>query len=104
MKALVFPLLAALALTASARAEDGPDLRSPKSEAPRLIRIFLYVPGSSRLIDYPDVERIICCDKERIAFETQDGHVVMHHGPFTVIQPRTASNTTSDGSKFYDVK
>jgi hypothetical protein len=105
MKALTFALFAASIMVAtSARADPPTDLRSPKSENPRLLRILLYVPGSARLIDYPDVERILTCDRERIAFETQDGHVVMHHGPFTVIQPRTASATTGDGSRFYDVK
>ncbi|MGB8169095.1 MAG: hypothetical protein WCF18_16480 [Chthoniobacteraceae bacterium] len=105
MKALLFPLLAALiTLAAPLHAETPPDLRSPKSEAPRLLRILLYIPGSSRLIDYPDVEKILCCDANRISFETQDGHVILHQGPFTVIQPRTATAATSDGSKFYDVK
>lgn len=105
MKALMFPLLAAvITLTAPLRADAPPDLRSPKSEIPRLLRILLYIPGSSRLIDYPDVEKILGCEANRITFETQDGHIILHHGPFTVIQPRTANATTSDGSKFYDVK
>lgn len=102
MKALAFSLL--LVLATSLRADPPPDLRSPKSEHPRLLRILLYVPGSARLIDYPDVEKILCCDTARITFETQDGHVVMHHGPFTVIQPRNAPAATSDGSRFFDPK
>jgi hypothetical protein len=105
MKALMFPLLAAIfTLAAPLRADTPPDLLSPKSEVPRLLRILLYIPGSPRLIDYPDVEKILCCEANRITFETQDGHVVLHQGPFTVIQPRTATATTSNGSKFYDVK
>ena len=106
MKALAFLLLLAvlLVLAAPLRADPLPDLRSPKAEHPRLLRILLYVPGSERMIDYPDVEKIICCDAARITFETQDGHVIMHHGPFTVIQPRGAIAATNDGSRFYDPK
>lgn len=106
MKALAFPVVLAVLLTIAVplRADPPADLRSPKSESPRLLRIFLYIPGSERLIDYPDVEKIICCEAARITFETQDGHVVMHHGPFTVIQPRGGTASTSSGARFYDVK
>jgi hypothetical protein len=106
MKAPAFSLLLAIliVLAAPLRADPLADLRSPKSENPRLLRILLYVPGSARLIDYPDVEKIICCDAARITFETQDGHIIMHHGPFTVIQPRAATAATSDGSRFFDPK
>jgi hypothetical protein len=105
MKALLFPLLAACAVLAlPLRGDTPPDLLSPKSENPRLLRILLYIPGSARLIDYPDVEKILCCEKESITFETMDGHVVLHRGPFTVIQPRNATAATSDGSKFFNPK
>ena len=106
MKALAFPRLLAVLFVLAARlhAEPQADLLSPKSENPRLLRILLYVPGSARLIDYPDVEKIISCEAARITFETQDGHVVMHHGPFTVIQPRGGTAATSDGSRFFDPK
>lgn len=106
MKAHALPLLLALliVLGAPALADPPADLRSPKSENPRLLRILLYVPGSARLIDYPDVEKILCCEAARITFETQDGHVVMHQGPFTVIQPRNATAATRDGSRFFDPK
>lgn len=104
MKALPLLLAAVLMFTVRLHAEDSPDLRAPKAEAPRLLRVLLHLAGSPRLIDYPDVEKIICCEPTRITFETQDGSIVMHQGSFTVIQPRTANATTSAGGRFYDVK
>jgi hypothetical protein len=105
MKTPIFPLLAALVfLTSPLHADPLPDLLSPKAENSRLLRVFLYIPGIPRLIDYPDVEKIISCDKDRIAFETQDGQIVFHNGPFTVIQPRNASAASSGGPRFFDLK
>jgi len=112
MKApMLFILPAVLLMFAlPVRADDSnPDLRAPKSENTRLTRIFLYIPGSARMIDYPDVECILNCDKDQVTFRTQDGHVVQHHGPYTVIQPKMAQNTTgshgnSGGPRFFDLK
>lgn len=106
MKAPLFALLAVFViLTLPLRAEPAEDLHSPKAESSRFYRVFLYIPGSPRMIDYADVEKIISCERDRIAFETQDGQIIVHQGPFTVIQPRNATVSRGGGGpRFYDVK
>jgi len=104
MKALSLPLLAILLNFSQPAWGDEADWRSPKAEDPRLIRVLLYIPGTSRLIDYPDVERIFSSDRDRIVFETQDRQVVVHQGPFTIIRPRSATSSISHGPRFYDLK
>lgn len=108
MKTTSCAALTSLLLLVSAFADDArPDLRSPKPETNPLLRVLLYIAGSSRLIDYPDVYKILSCDDDRITFETQDGYVVTHHGQFTVIQQKAAlseAHANPHGPRFFDVK
>jgi hypothetical protein len=115
MKTPTFLLLPVIFLTSVAllRAEESADLTGPKAVQPQLLRVLLHLPGTGRLIDYPDVERIVCCDAGRIVFATQDGQIVVHQGGFTVVVPRdappaaTARPSASGGTigpRFYDPK
>lgn len=106
MKLSTFLPIVVLCFSFVALADTPPDLAAPKPENPRLLRILLHVSGSARLIDYPDVERLLCCEKDRVVFETQDGTVVMHVGSFTILEPRNAATRTSAGSgpRFFDIK
>ena len=78
---------------------------SPKAVGAQGIRALLFIPGSERLIDYPDVLKVLCSNAQEIAFETVDGQVVVHHGAYTLIQQRSAhAEHTSRGVRFFDVK
>ena len=101
MKTLL-PLLCCFALTASAE-----DLVSPKPAASHLFRIFLHVPGVPRAFDYTDVVKIHCCTPGSITFETYDGFIVAHQGPYTLIGPKGELQNRKgvlEGARFYDPK
>jgi hypothetical protein len=98
------PLLCCLSLlTARASAED---LLSPKPAAVGLMRILLYVPGVARALDYTDVLKVHRCDASSITFETNDSHIVIHQGPYTLIGAKTelSGKKFSDGPRFFDPK
>ncbi len=103
-------LLASCLLFSPAFAEDTkPDLLAPKPADIRSIRVLLHIPGSPRLIDYPDVCKVVSCDSDCIVFETHDGTAITHRGSFTVIQPRnivseSVRNRLSPGPRFYETK
>lgn len=102
--------LATCLLLSPAFAEDTkPDLLAPKPADLRSIRVLLYIPGSPRLIDYPDVCKVVSCDADCIVFETHDGAVITHRGGFTMIQPRNVVSERTQtrlapGPRFYEAK
>ncbi|HEX8295486.1 MAG TPA: hypothetical protein VF593_04260 [Chthoniobacteraceae bacterium] len=107
MKAHLLAVLATFASFAPASADDSkPDLKSPKPEFARMLRILLHTAGSSRMIDYPDVAKVVCVDPGQITFETSDGYVVTHQGTWTVIQQRSSATEAhgSSGTRFFDAK
>jgi len=103
MKTLL-PLLAALLPGVAASAED---LAGPKPAAPHLFRVLLHVPGSPRALDDTDVVKLYCCGPQSITFETADGCIVVHPGPYTLIGPRHELQNRKElleGPRFYDPK
>lgn len=97
-------LAALFALTALAFAQD---LTGPKPAASHLFRILLHVSGSPRVIDYTDVVKLHCCTPQSITFETYDGFIVAHQGPYTLIGPRTEMQGRKgvlEGGRFFDPK
>jgi len=103
-------LLATCMLLSPAFAEDTqPDLFALKPADQRSIRVLLYIPGGPRIIDYPDVCKVVSCDEHCILFETHDGTTVTHRGAYTIIQPRLLvserTQTRLDpGPRYYDTK
>jgi hypothetical protein len=103
-------LLATCLLLSPAFAEDTLlDLLGPKPADVRSIRVLLHLPGSARLIDYPDVCKVVSCDANCIVFETHDGTAITHRGGFTVIQPRNIVSEPvrarlDPGPRFYETK
>jgi hypothetical protein len=108
MKPLLASLVVALITAHIAHSEDlRPDLRAPKPEGFRNMRVLLYVPGSARLLDYPDVSEILCCDQGQITFETVDGFIITHQGAFTIMQAKNSVKALQHplrGPRFYDSK
>ena len=101
------PLLAVLAGTMLAASSLGEDLVSPKPAPGRLCRVLLYVSGSNRALDYPDVMKVHARTDSSITFETADGYIVMHQGPFTLIGPKGefADHAAAGGrSRFFEAK
>lgn len=88
--------------------EPAADLASPKPTSNQNLRVLLHIPGSARLLDYPEVCRVHTCDKDQITFETHDGYIVTHRGSFTVIQHRntvpSGQNPLSPGPRYYEPK
>lgn len=103
-------LLAICLLLAPAFAGDNqPDLSALRPVDQRSIRVLLYIPGGPRLIDYPDVCKVVSCDEHCILFETHDGTTVTHRGAYTIIQPRNlvserTQTRLSPGPRFYEGK
>ena len=88
---------------------DKPDLAGLRPADQRSIRVLLYIPGGPRLIDYPDVCKVVSCDEHCILFETHDGTTVTHRGAYTIIQPRIlvserTEKKLSPGRQFYEAK
>jgi len=103
MKTIV-PLLCSLALTWSA---PGQDLQAPKPAASHLYRVLLHIQGSSRALDYPDVVKLHSCAPQSITFETYDGYIVAHQGPYTLIGPKSelhGHKGVLEGGRFFDPK
>ena len=71
------------------------DDTAPKPKTPKEFRIFLYVPNSTKPLEYTDVAKIIRSDLNHITFETTDGFVVVHHGAYTSIQPKDTFNAAT---------
>jgi hypothetical protein len=103
MKTLA-PLLCSLVLAVSA---IGQDFQGPKPAASHLFRILLFVQGSSRAIDYIDVVKVHGCTPGGITFETYDGYIVVHQGPYTLIGPKSdlqGRKGVHEGGRFFDPK
>jgi hypothetical protein len=109
MKTQLCTLLTCAVFTAFATAED---LKAPKPDTNRSIRVLLHLPGSDRVIDYPDVYKIHACEPTHIYFETNDGFLVSHRGSYTLIEPRVNAisrgapvpSNTAPGQRFFDPK
>ncbi|MDQ3624228.1 MAG: hypothetical protein M3463_17360 [Verrucomicrobiota bacterium] len=104
MKPLRWSWLFAFALPWPAAAED---LKSPKPDGGRTIRVLLHLSGSERLIDYSDVYRLHSNDSKMISFETSDGFLITHHGSYTLILEKNAagsSRAVPPGQRFFDPK
>lgn len=98
------PLLCSLAFACTASAED---LAGPKPAASHLFRVLLHIPGSARAIDYIDVVKLHCCTPQSITFETYDGYIVAHQGPYTLVGPKTelqGRKGVLEGGRFFDPK
>jgi hypothetical protein len=88
------------------------DLAAPKPLPGRGYQVFLYVTGSSRMLEYSDVVRVCGLDDEGIKFETVDGFIIVHRGPYTLVGPKVESERTvtaihtSSGTRvrFYEAK
>jgi hypothetical protein len=83
------------------------DLQSPRPTAARHIRILLHLAGSDRLIDYPDVDKILSSDPASISFETVDGFIVSHRGTYTIIEQKYGAGSRAQnpaGRRFFDPK
>ena len=85
------------------RAED---LVSPKPIQRNLFRILLYIPGVQRALDYGDVYKIHRCAENCVVFETNDGFVIAHRGPYTLMGQKNdiLQGKNLDGTQFFDVK
>ena len=97
--------LLALALLATPLLAE--DLNAPKPPNVNHARVMLHLAGSERLIDYSDVFKIYTCEPQFISFETADGYVVSHHGTYTLVESKNATNlrsTVVPGRRFYDPK
>ena len=104
MKSPLAALAVSSLLLVAAFAED---LQSPRPTAARNIRVLLHLSGSDRLLDYPDVCKILSCEAASISFETVDGFLVSHRGTYTIIEQKFGSNdrgTNPPGRRFYDPK
>jgi hypothetical protein len=85
-------------------AEPG-DLLAPKTAGAQALRVLLHIGAGERLIDYPDVSKVLDCGDAQITFETHDGLIVTHRGAFTLIQQRSSFDAhQSRGVRFYDAK
>jgi hypothetical protein len=103
MKTLL-PLLCSLTLTV-ALAEENP--QAPKPTTNYLFRVLLHIQGSSRTLDYTDVVKLHCCAPQAITFETYDGFIVAHQGPYTLIGPKNelvGRKGVAEGGRFFDPK
>ena len=109
MKQLLF---LPIAWTFLATAGFSEDLAAPKPLPGRGYQVFLYVTGSSRMLEYSDVVRVCGLDDEGIKFETLDGFIIVHRGPYTLVGPKVESERTvtaihtSSGNRvrFYEAK
>jgi hypothetical protein len=96
--------LATLAFTLTAVAEDH---AAPKPISTHLLRVLLHVQGAARALDYTDVVKVHCCNAQSISFETYDGFIVAHQGPYTLIGPKNELHHGKGvlaGTHFYDPK
>ena len=91
MKQLLFLPIAWTCLVTSAFSDD---LNAPKPLPGRGYQIFLYVTGSSRMLEYGDVVRVCGMDDEGIKFETVDGFIIVHRGPYTLVGPKNEGERT----------
>ena len=80
-------VIAVLSITASAQDAT---VKAPKPNGANAYRIMLYVVGSPRVIEYLDATKIYRSDSSMITFETADGFVVVHNGPYTIVQPKAS--------------
>ena len=55
------------------------------------IMVLIYAPGLTRPIEFTEVTKIINSDATQIIFETSDGSLVTHSGPYTILQAATES-------------
>jgi hypothetical protein len=97
-------LLCSVSLASAVLAED---LAGPKPAAAHLYRVLLHVQGSSRAIDYTDVVKLHACTPDSITFETYDGYIVAHQGPYTLIGPKSdlqGRKGVLEGGRFFDPK
>lgn len=104
MNPIRWSCLFAVALAWPAAAED---IKGPKPEPGRTIRVLLHLNGGERLIDYSDVYRLHTTDSKMITFETSDGFLVTHHGSYTLILDKNSAGsarTVAPGQRFFDPK
>jgi hypothetical protein len=103
MNKQLISIFAGLLVTASSLAQDLP---APRPATNRACRVFLYINGSTRALDYNDVIKVHALDDNAITFETIDGVIVVHHGPFTLIGPKTefAEHIRGGRVRFFDAK
>jgi hypothetical protein len=77
---------------------SGDDLAAPKPSVGRASRVFLHIVGSPRALEYSDVIKVHVLDNDGITFETQDGFIIVHRGPFTLIGPKIELFSDSSSS------
>ena len=97
-------LLAGLLIVCPVFAEDLP---APRPATDRACRILLYVKGSERALDYGNVIKVHEIEADKVTFETSDGLIILHHGPFTLIGPKSqfVDHSTPGGRlRFFDAK
>jgi hypothetical protein len=97
-------LLALLCTVTFALAEEP---QAPKPTTTYLFRVLLHIQGSARSLDYTDVVKLHCCTPHSITFETYDGFIVAHQGPYTLIGPKNemaARKGVLEGGRFFDPK
>lgn len=97
-------LLALLCSLAFALAEESP---APKPTATHLFRVLLHIQGSPRGLDYTDVVKLHSCTPQSITFETYDGFIVAHQGPYTLVGPKNemaGRKGVLEGGRFFDPK
>ena len=110
MKQFLLLVIGSVLLITSGFAED---LAAPKPLPGRGYQVFLYVVGSSRMLEYSDVVRVCGLDDEGIKFETLDGFIIVHRGPYTLVGPKNdpvertvSAHRGSSGNRvrFYEAK
>lgn len=103
MNKQLISVFAGLFVTASSLAQDLP---APRPATTRACRIFLYITGSTRALDYNDVIKVHALDDNAVTFETSDGVIVVHHGPFTLIGPKSEFTEHIRGGRvrFFEAK
>ena len=100
-------LIALLAALLIVRPVFGEDLPAPRPATDRVCRILLYVNGSERALDYGNVVKVHELEANKVTFETSDGLIILHHGPFTLIGPKSQfvdHSTPGGGVRFFDAK
>ena len=71
------------------------------------MRVLLHLAGSDRVIDYSDVYKLHNCEANAISFETADGFIVTHRGPYTLIVQKSSAGeirSATPGQRFFDPK
>lgn len=96
-----------LALLCSLTVALADDSQAPKPTTTYLFRVLLHIQGSARSLDYTDVVKLHCCAPNAITFETYDGFIVAHQGPYTLIGPKNemaGRKGVAEGGRFFDPK